>query len=73
MCFLPTPNWKGEVAAAVNDLKVHVADSHKAEKRLLPDGLPSDFFSEGKCVMVSHEPQGLPEAEHAKFLKGCAG
>lgn len=41
-------NGKEKSLRRVNDLKVHVAESHKAEERLLSDGLPSDFFSEGK-------------------------
>lgn len=30
----------------MNDLKVHIGDSHKEEKRISSDSLPSDFFSE---------------------------
>lgn len=51
---------------------MHVADSYKTEKMILSDGLFSDFFSEGKWDLVSRVQQGLPEADHAKFLKGCA-
>lgn len=55
-----------------SELKVHVADSYKTEKMILSDGLFSDVFSEGKWDLVSRVQQGLPEADHAKFLKGCA-
>lgn len=40
----------------MNVLKVHVAESHKAENRILSDGLLSDFFSKGKLILVSRVP-----------------
>lgn len=52
----------------MSDLNVHVADNHKAEKRILSNDLTSDFFSEvnGHGFWL---PQILPKADRAKFLE----
>lgn len=38
-------------------MKVHVADSHKAEKRILSESLPPDFFSEANGFWLAVNPK----------------
>lgn len=52
--FCPLRDGKKEKSLRrISDLKVHVADSHKAEKRILSDSLPPDFFSEANGFWIA--------------------
>lgn len=54
----------------MSDFRVHVTDSHMAEKIILSNGLLSDLISSPRLwVLVSRVLQGIPEADRAKFLE----
>lgn len=56
--FCPLRDGKNEKSLRrVSDLKVHVANNYKAEKRILSDGLPSDFFSEANGFWLDVYPK----------------
>lgn len=56
--FCPLRDGKKEKSLRrMSDLKVHVADSHKAEKRILSDSLPPDFFSEANGFWLAVNPK----------------
>lgn len=56
--FCPLRDGKKEKSLRrVSDFKVHIADGHKAEKRILSDGLPSDFFSEANGFWLAAYPK----------------
>lgn len=56
--FCPLRDGKKEKSLRrMSDLKVHIADSHKAEKRILSDSLPSDFFSEVNGFWLAVHPK----------------
>lgn len=78
-CVLSSsPRWKKKKSPRrMSDFRVHVTDSHMAEKIILSNGLLSDLISSPRLwVLVSRVLQGIPEADRAKFLEdwcGCAG
>lgn len=41
----------------MSDLKVHIGDSHKEEKRISSDSLPSDFSSEANGFWLAVYPK----------------
>lgn len=43
----------------MSDLKMHVADSHKAENRISSDSLPSDFTSAANGFWLAVYPKDL--------------
>lgn len=46
MCFLALQDGKKKKSPRwISDFRVHVTDSHMAEKRILSNGLPSDLIS----------------------------
>ncbi|XP_052682796.1 uncharacterized protein LOC128163286 [Crassostrea angulata] len=56
--FCPLRDGKKEKSLRrMSDLKVHIADSHKAEKRISSDSLPSDFFSEANGFWLAVHPK----------------